>query len=119
MKRPLLIIAAILGCIILCRATVSDLSGRWSGNLLKADSTNYPLSYNFTLLGDSIAGTAKSQLGEFPIEDGAIDTAGFHFKVTVNGLDILHRGRFYGDSVGMDITLNGSMVHCTLRRSSN
>ena len=119
MKRTLFATAAILGCLILCRATVSDLSGKWSGSLLKADSTDYPLSYNFTLLGDSITGTAKSQLGEFLISRGKLDTAGFHFIVTVNGLDIYHAGKFYGDSVGMDITLNGSIAHCTLRRSSN
>jgi hypothetical protein len=71
-----------------------------------------------SLVGDSITGTAKSPQGEFPIQEGKLDTAGFHFKVTVNGLDIPHSGKFYGDSVGMDISLNGSGVHTTLVRTN-
>ena len=98
-------------------ASISDLSGKWSGKLISADGTEYSLQYNLQLVGDSITGTAKSPHGEFPIEEGKLDTAGFHFKVTVNGLDIPHQGKFYGDSVGMDISLNGAGVHTTLLRA--
>jgi len=120
MKRTILITVASIACLaILLSAALPDLSGKWTGNLLTADSTAYPLTYNFALLGDSVAGTAKSTLGEFPIEDGKLDTAGLHFKVTVNGLDIPHNGIVYADSIGMDISLNGSMVHCTLSKAGN
>jgi hypothetical protein len=119
MKRIPLIPCAFFACLAFCYASVSNLSGKWTGSLRAADSTAYPLTYNFTLIGDSVAGTAKSELGEFPIEAGKLDTAGLHFKVTVNGLDVFHQGTVYADSIGMNIVLNGSAVHCTLNRSVN
>lgn len=116
MKKKTLTLFLLLSAFAIFVAAVSDLSGKWSGKLIAADGTEYPLLYNLSLAGDSITGTAKSPQGEFPIEEGKLDTAGFHFKVTVNGLDIPHSGKFYGDSVGMDISLNGSGVHTTLVR---
>lgn len=120
MKRIIFITAVSISCLTaLLSAALPDLSGKWTGNLLTADNTAYPLTYNFVLLGDSVTGIAKSTLGEFPIEEGKLDTAGLHFKVTVNGVDIPHSGIVYPDSIGMDISLNGAMVHCTLSRGGN
>jgi hypothetical protein len=118
MKRTFNSITLLLACFLCSFATFTDLSGKWYGKLNTADNTPYPLTYNFTMLGDSVAGTAKSTLGEFPIEESRQDTSGLHFKVTVNGLDVFHTAKLYPDSIGMDISLNGSVVHCTLRRDS-
>ncbi|WDF76655.1 hypothetical protein PQ469_22475 [Mucilaginibacter sp. KACC 22773] len=119
MKPGILITTLLSGCFALCFVAATGLDGKWTGSLLTADSTAYPLTYNFTLIGDSVAGTAKSTLGEFPIDQGKLDTAGLHFKVTVNGLDVYHNGIVYTDSIGMNISLNGSVVHCTLNRTGN
>jgi len=103
-----------------CRfaTTQRNLQGKCTGRVITADSSAYPLTYNFSLAGDSVMGTAKSTLGEFPIEEGKLDTAGLHFKVTVNRLNVYHNGTVYADSIGMNISLNGSMVHCTLNRAA-
>jgi hypothetical protein len=119
MKKKLLITALLPGCLLLGMAAPADLSGRWTGELLTADSTAYPLTYNLELTGDSVTGTAASQLGQFPIEQGKLDTAGLHFKVNVSGLDVFHNGTVYTDSIGMDISVNGSALHCTLNRDTN
>jgi hypothetical protein len=119
MKRTLLFAATLLSCMIFCFASFRNLPGKWTGSLKKADSTLYPLTYRFTLIGDSVAGTASSPLGDFPIDSGRLDTAGLRFIVTVNGLEVYHRGTVYADSIGMNMTLNGSMVHCTLKRATN
>jgi hypothetical protein len=119
MKLKTSITTLLLACFAVCFAATTNLSGKWTGKLLTADSTAYPLTYNFTMLGDSVAGTAASPLGEFPIDQGKLDTAGLHFKVTVNGLDVYHNGTVYADSIGMNISLNGSVVHCTLNRAGN
>ncbi len=119
MKRTLLFAFSGACCALFCFFTNQDLSGKWTGSLKKADSTAFPLTYQFTLIGDSVAGTASSPLGDFPIDQGKLDTAGLHFKVTVNGLDVYHQGTVYADSIGMNLTVNGSVVHCTLNRSSN
>jgi len=117
MKRFLPLVASI--CLLCGMAAIPDFSGRWTGSLKQADSTLYPLTYNFTLLGDSVAGTAQCPLGEFPIDHGKIDSAGLHFTVTVNGLDVYHNGAVYNDSIGMNLSLNGAVVHCQLSRASN
>jgi hypothetical protein len=70
MKLKNLIAPALLSCAVLCSALQDGLSGKWTGSLRAADSSAYPLTYNFTLIGDSVAGTAKSTLGEFPIDQG-------------------------------------------------
>jgi len=119
MKPGILITTVLSGCFALCFVGATSLSGKWVGALRQADSSAYPLTYNFTLIGDSVAGTAKSPLGEFPIDQGKLDTAGLHFKVTVNGLDVYHNGTVYADSIGMNISLNGSVVHCTLSKAAN
>jgi len=119
MKTKHLFAFAALSCIFFCFGTQQDLSGKWTGSLKKTDSTLYPLTYQFTLIGDSVAGTVSSQLGDFPVDQGKLDTAGLHFKVTVNGLDVYHQGTVYADSIGMNITLNGSTVHCTLSRAGS
>jgi hypothetical protein len=119
MKLKNLVAPALLLCAVFCSATQDDLSGKWTGAIRQADSAAYPLTYNFTLIGDSVAGTAKSPLGEFPIDQGRLDTAGLHFKVTVNGLDVYHNGIVYGDSIGMNISLNGSVAHCRLTKSGD
>jgi len=115
MKLKNLVAPIQLSCAIFCSAKQDSLSGKWTGGLRQADSTAYPLTYNFTLIGDSVAGTAKSLLGEFPIDMRKLDTAGLHFKVTVNGLDVYHNGTVYADS----ISLNDSMVNCRLARPKN
>lgn len=114
MKKRTFTLALFLCAFAIFIVAHADLSGKWAGKLIAADGTKYPLLYNLSLVGNSIIGTAKSPHGEFPIEDGKLDIAGFHFKLTVNGLDIPHSGKFYGDSVGMDISLTGSGVHTTL-----
>ena len=120
MKRKLLITVAILFCFAVCYAATANISGKWTGNLVKADSTNYPLNYNFTMTDSLITGTAQSQLGTFQIDSGRLDTGNnFHFQVTVNGVSILHTGKFYGDSIGMNFNLNGAVAHCTLIRNNN
>lgn len=120
MKRTILIAVKAIAClVILLSVTLPHLPGTWTGKLMTADNTVYPLTYNFTLFGDSVAGTAKSKLGEFPIQEGKLDSSGLHFKVTVNGRDIPHNGIVYADSIGMNIILNGSRVHYTLSRAAN
>ena len=120
MKRKIFIAVLLLFCFGFCYAMTTDISGKWTGNLIKADSTNYPLNYNFMITDSTITGTAQSELGTFPIDSGKLDTgSNFHFQVTINGVSILHSGKFYGDSIGMNFNLNGATAHCILLRNNN
>lgn len=112
------LLAVLLLCVSLAYASTLNLSGKWTGSLLTADSTNYPLTYNFTLTDSIITGTAQAAVGSFSIDSGKIDSANsFHFIVTINGVAIRHQGKFYNDSIGMDFNLNGATTHCKLMRA--
>ena len=41
----------------------------------------------------------------------------FTFDVVINHLEIDHNGKFYGDSVGVDISLGDQKAHATLKRA--
>jgi len=58
MKPGILITTVLSGCFALCFVGATSLSGKWAGALRQADSSAYPLTYNFTLIGDSVAGTS-------------------------------------------------------------
>jgi hypothetical protein len=117
-KIALLSILSFL-CLFLSSFLIPVFSGKWKGELIKPDSSHYPLTYNFIQSGNVVSGTARSELGEFPLQEGEIDSSGLHFRVTVQGLDIYHHAILYADSIGMDITLNGATVHCKLKQAAN
>ncbi len=99
-------------------ATIENLNGRWTG-LLKTDGGDeYPLMYNFKIDGSQLSGTAKTPKGDMPINDGKITGDTFTFNVIVNNMEIDHSGKFYGDSVGVDISLGDARSHATLKRAN-
>jgi len=51
------------------------------------------------------------------INDGEITGATFTFNVIVAGMEIDHNGKFYGDSVGVDLRLGDIKSHVTLKRN--
>jgi len=75
MKRKLLITVAVLFCFPVCYAATANISGKWTGYLVKACSTNYPINYNFRINESLIRGMAQSVLGTFPMGCGKQDTA--------------------------------------------
>jgi hypothetical protein len=70
MKRKILITAASPSRLAFRYLAASNLSGKWASRLLATESMGYSLTYNFILAGDSLAGTGKSMLGEFPHQSG-------------------------------------------------
>jgi hypothetical protein len=72
--------------------------------------------YNFKIDGDQLTGTAKTPKGDMPINDGKLSGSSFTFNVVVNNMEIDHSGKFYGDSVGVDISLGDIKSHATLLR---
>lgn len=117
MKTPKIIITALLLCCFFTGfATIENLNGSWTGFLKTDQGAEYPLLYNFKIDGNQLTGTAKTPKGEMPINDGTIKGDTFTFNVIVNNLEIDHTGRFYGDSVGVDISLGDTRSHATLIR---
>ncbi|GAC1303830.1 MAG: hypothetical protein NVSMB24_10370 [Mucilaginibacter sp.] len=116
MKKKIIITSLLLCCFLISFGTIANLNGKWAG-LLKTDQGNeFPLLYNFKINGDELTGTAKTPQGDMPINDGKITNGTFTFNVVVGGLEIDHSGKFYGDSVGVDISLDDIRSHATLKR---
>jgi hypothetical protein len=117
MKKKMITTALLLFCFFVSFATIENLNGKWTG-LLKTDQRDEcPLVYNFKISGDQLTGTAITPKGDMPINDGTIKGNAFTFNVIVNNMEIDHSGKFYGDSVGVDISLGEAKSHATLTRA--
>lgn len=117
MKKSFLTLALVTFCFVAGFAAIAGIAGKWEGKLETETGEVYPLLYNFQIDGDKLTGTAKTPKGDMPIEDGKITGNDFKFTVSIEDIHIAHTGKFYGDSVGVDIEANGSKTHTTLKRA--
>lgn len=114
----MIVTALLLFCFFAGFATIEGLNGKWTGLLKTDDGDEYPLLYNFKINGDELTGTAKTPKGLLPINDGKITGNTFTFDVLIGKMEIDHSGKFYGDSVGVDISLGDQKSHATLTRAA-
>src|ERR1700761_8170324 len=111
MKKKIITTALFLCCFFVGFATIANLNGKWKGTLKTDQGDEYPLLYNFRIDGDQLTGTAKTPKGDLPINDGKITGDTFSFDVMINNIEIDHTGKFYGDSVGVDISVGEQKAH--------
>ena len=117
MSRKLFTTAALVCYFMVCLATaVAALSGKWTGTIAGPDGQDITLTYNIKVDGDKLTGTALTPDGDVEIARGKTDGTTFSFSVTTSGIVILHTGKFYGDSTGIDLEINGSKIHSVLKR---
>ena len=117
MKRNILIPIMVLCPVMVTLAAVIDLPGKWSGPFTGLDGNIYTLSYNFKVDGNKLTGTADWPEGTVLIDEGKIDGADLAFKLNFDGEIIPHTGKYYKDSVAMDIVLNDKKMHFTLKKA--
>jgi hypothetical protein len=120
MKKKIITTALLLCCFLAGFGTIANLNlnGKWTGLLKTDQGDEYPLVYTFKIDGDQLTGIAKTPKGDMPINDGTIKGNNFTFNVMVAGMEVDHSGKFYGDSVGVDISLGDAKSHATLKRSN-
>src|ERR1700749_136717 len=116
MNKKLITTAFLLLCFFVSFAAIENLNGKWSGLLKTDQGDEYPLVYNFRIDGNQLTGTAKTPKGDMPINDGTIKGNTFTFNVMIGDMEIDHTGKFYGDSVGVDLSLGDIRSHATLKR---
>jgi hypothetical protein len=120
MKIKTFSLAMLLMCsAMLCFAFFADLTGKWTGSVKTPDGTEFPLTYVFKADGANLTGSFQSPQGEIPITDGKIDGANFSFKIDFGGTAISNKGKYYGDSIGVDAEVNGNTFHTKLVRAAN
>lgn len=116
MKKMFSLSALLVCSVLVCLAAGASLSGEWSGTLRTGDGNEYPLLYNFKVDGDKLTGTARGPHGDLPITDGEVHGASFTFDVKLDKLHLLHTGKFYPDSVSLNIESDDAQAHTTLVR---
>ena len=120
MKKNLFAPALLTCCFIFLTAFFADLNGKWTGVLTIPDGGTLTATFNFKVDGDKLSGTAESDAGGvLTIENGKVSGDNFSFTVNVGGTDILHSGKVYKDSCGMDIDFGGAKTHTTIMRVKN
>jgi hypothetical protein len=117
MKRRIFTTAALVCCFMVCLAVIADLSGKWSGILRTPDGNDLKIIYVFKVDGDKLTGTAQGDGDATPIDSGKIIGNDFTFSVkNPEGMIFKHSGKYYGDSVSMNIEFNDNKLHATLKR---
>lgn len=120
MKNKVLITLTLVCCFMVClAATIADLSGKWIGTVRTPDGNDIQLHYVFKVDGDKLTGTGQGDGDPDPITDGKISGDDITFKVAnAEGKVFPHTGKYYaeGDSIGMDIEVDGAKFHSTLKR---
>ncbi len=121
MKKTLLKTTALACCFVLYFAATADLSGKWVGKIKNPNGgDDVDLTYIFKVDGNKLTGTLFSVGVELPIDSGKINGNDFIFSITnPEGVIIPHKGKYYGDSIGMDIDYQGMKFHSTLKKADN
>ena len=118
MKRKLFTTTALVCFFMICFAAIADLNGKWTGTIKTPDGNELAITYVFKVDGDKLTGTAQAQGEPATINDGKTNGTDFTFNVTNgDGSIIPHSGKYYADSVSLNLEVNGSKLHTTLKRA--
>jgi hypothetical protein len=120
MKRRILTTVASVCCLLVCLAAVADMSGKWTGKITTPDGNELQINYVFKVDGDKLTGTAQGDGSPTAIDSGVMKGNDFTFSVSnPEGVVFKHKGKFYpeGDSIGVNIDVNGNKIHGTLKRA--
>jgi hypothetical protein len=114
-------LTATLICVVMaCFASLSGLAGKWQGNVRLPDGNRYPANYEFQISDGQLTGTAIAEGPPKVITDVRIKGDDFSFSIADDdGSAIKHSGRYYekGDSVSLNVTYQGTILHTTLTRT--
>lgn len=110
---------ALVCCFMVCLAALSEINGKWHGEVTGPDGKDYVLKYVFKLDGDKLTGTGQADADPLTITDGKVSGNDIAFSVTIeNGDPVKHSGKYFadGDSISMNIDHDGAKMHVTLKR---
>lgn len=116
MKKRLFTTLALVCCTVLVSlAVIADLNGKWSGSV-QTPNGDYPVNFTFKVDGDKLTGTAGVDAGAIPLTDGKVNGANFSFGMDFNGVPLKNTGKFYGDSITIDVDYQGTIMHGVCKR---
>lgn len=92
-----------------------DINGKWKGEM-QTPNGSFELTYDFNVIGDSLAGTVTSPMGQLPISNGKVDGKNFSFDVDVNGMTFNQQCTFMSDSISMKVQGMQGPIEVMLKR---
>jgi hypothetical protein len=99
---------------LFAQAPATTLTGKWSGPV-EVHGTKSILAYTFAVKDEKLTGDMTGPQGTMPLENGT-------FKDSVLSFDVEgiphHSGRFYGDSVTLDVKVREEKYHLVLKREN-
>jgi len=120
MKSKIITTTLLACCFVIFIAIAGGLSGKWAGTI-SMGGDDIPLTYTLKADSGKISGTTETPQGVSPITNGLIKGDSVFFSVTVNGMDVPHKGKYYAaaDSISLNINYDGNLLHTTLKRAAN
>jgi hypothetical protein len=112
----LLAIAFLTSAHLFAQTTPQSLAGKWSAPV-DAHGTKATLYYTFAVTGQTLTGDLQGPQGTVMIQNGTFKDSVLSFDV--EGRTVLHQtGKFYGDSVTIDLKVHDDNYHLHLTRVS-
>jgi hypothetical protein len=87
----------------------ADLAGKWVGSVNSPDGA-VPITYQFSVEGQMLKGTAEAMSQTMKIENGRITNDSVFFEVEYNGMPVLHTGVVTGDSIRMQLEIGEEIM---------
>jgi hypothetical protein len=121
MKRKISITVLFICSFATAFAFFSGIDGSWTGALPVGGGNTYPLKYTFKTDEGKLTGFAESAQGSADLTDGKIRGDSISFAIEAMGMKMLHTGKYFtlGDSISLNILMNGQKYHATLSRAGN
>lgn len=121
MKRKMLIVPALVGCVMASLAAVfANVNGKWTGTFSGPDGNPIDVTYTLKADGNQLTGEAAAQGITLKLDSGKINGDDFKFSITnTQGVTIPHVGKYIsqGDSISMNVDYQGFKMHSTLKRT--
>src|SRR5450432_1615265 len=121
MNQKILSSASLTIIFSIAYAMFDGVEGKWIGQLPLGNGRTYPLSYTFYTDSGKLTGFNQSDGDTTALTDGKMYGDSISFMLDAMGSKMLHTGKYFavGDSIGLNITINGKVFHGTLRRSDS
>jgi hypothetical protein len=98
----------------------SDMSGKWTTEILGADGKPFPLTFEFQQNGTKLTGTLTTPQGDpLAIDNGRVHGDKFSFTITSRNMTITHEGTIHGEEIQMTTKSDSAGFHngqMTLKR---
>ena len=75
----------------------TKIDGNWKGTRETPDGT-FEVNYTFKVEGKTLTGMLKAQFGEFPLENGKIDSNKISYSITFNGTTVNSTGEILNEN---------------------